>query len=230
MSIADKLQTIAENESKVYEAGKQAEYDRFWDTCQDNGNRTNYDGAFMGIGWTEETFKPKYDIKPQIIGHTFRDCKLKCDLVELLEKQGVVLDFSNCSLFYYTFYNADVERIGVVGGTKVTGYQSAFTSCTAKVIDKIIINPNAKFINNTNFQMPNLEEIRFEGEIGQNGLSFQWSNNLSIESLRSIIDCLADKSADTSGTQWVVTVGSTNYAKLTEEDLQAIEQKGWNFK
>ena len=31
MSIADKLITIAENEQKVYHAGKQAEYNKFWD-------------------------------------------------------------------------------------------------------------------------------------------------------------------------------------------------------
>ena len=31
MSIADKLQTILENEQKVFDAGKKAENERFWD-------------------------------------------------------------------------------------------------------------------------------------------------------------------------------------------------------
>jgi len=176
-----------------FEDGKKAEHDRFWDEYQENGKRTNYDGAFFGVGWTEKTFKPKHDIVPVTIGHTFRDSQLKCDLAQHLENIGVNLDFSKCALFYYTFYNADVERIGVIDGTKVTNYQNAFTNCTAKVIDKIIINSNAKFTADP-FKMPNLEEIRFEGEIGQNGLNFQWSNNLSHDSLINIISVLKDYS------------------------------------
>ena len=39
MSIADKLTTIAENEQKVFDAGKQAEYDEFWDSFQSKGTR-----------------------------------------------------------------------------------------------------------------------------------------------------------------------------------------------
>ena len=40
MSIAEKLTTVAENVPKVYEAGKKAEYDAFWDKYQNNGKRT----------------------------------------------------------------------------------------------------------------------------------------------------------------------------------------------
>ena len=42
MSIAEKLVTVAENEQKVYDAGKQAEYDAFWDNYQVYGNRENF--------------------------------------------------------------------------------------------------------------------------------------------------------------------------------------------
>ena len=37
MSVADKLTTIVENEQKVYDAGKQAAYDWFWDRYQLDG-------------------------------------------------------------------------------------------------------------------------------------------------------------------------------------------------
>ena len=40
MSIAEKLQQIAENEQNVYDAGKKAQYDEFWDNYQNKGNRT----------------------------------------------------------------------------------------------------------------------------------------------------------------------------------------------
>ena len=66
MSIADKLTQIAENEPKVYDAGekagKQSEYDRFWDAFQNKGERTVYWYGFSGYGWTNDTLCPKYPI------------------------------------------------------------------------------------------------------------------------------------------------------------------------
>ena len=49
---------------EVYEAGKKAEHDVFWDVCQNYGNRTDYSNAFGGQGWRPDNFKPKYDIRP----------------------------------------------------------------------------------------------------------------------------------------------------------------------
>lgn len=62
MSIAEKLTTIAENEQKVYNAGAKSEYDKFWDACQQNGNRVAYTNGFSGQSWTDETYNPKYEI------------------------------------------------------------------------------------------------------------------------------------------------------------------------
>ena len=62
MSIAKKLQIIAENEQKVYEAGAKSEYDKFWDSFQINGTRRNYPWTFAGSGWADDTYNPKYEI------------------------------------------------------------------------------------------------------------------------------------------------------------------------
>ena len=40
--------------------GAKAEYDRFWDAYQQNGNRDNYTNAFYS--WDKESFNPKYTI------------------------------------------------------------------------------------------------------------------------------------------------------------------------
>ena len=61
MSISDKLVTIAENEQKVFDAGKKAEYDAFWDAYQTNGNRRHYNHAFYDY-WDDITYNPKYPI------------------------------------------------------------------------------------------------------------------------------------------------------------------------
>ena len=52
MSIAEKLELIAENEQKVFDAGKKSEYDEFWDNYQkksDGSARTSYIQGFAGI-------------------------------------------------------------------------------------------------------------------------------------------------------------------------------------
>lgn len=63
MSIADKLLQAKQDLDDVYEAGKQAEYDRFWDEFQQNGERTNWCYAFAGSGWSTENLNPKHTIR-----------------------------------------------------------------------------------------------------------------------------------------------------------------------
>ena len=76
MTLADKLTLISQNEYKVYEAGQKAEYDRFWDEFQQNGNRSNYTTCFNNAAWTDETLNPKYDITVKYGEGTglFRNC------------------------------------------------------------------------------------------------------------------------------------------------------------
>ena len=75
----------------------------------------------------------------------------------------------------------------------------------------------------------NLTHLIFEGVIGTSGLNVQVCN-LTHDSLMSIINTLKDYSADTSGTIWTVTIGSENYAKLTDEEIEIAQQKGWYLK
>ena len=64
MSMGEKLEIIAENVPKVYEAGKQAEQKAFWETYQIKGKRTNWQYAFAYANcWTDETYNPIYPIK-----------------------------------------------------------------------------------------------------------------------------------------------------------------------
>lgn len=227
MSIAEKLTQIAENEQKVYEAGKKAEYDAFWDTYQANGSRTQYDTAFGGEGWTNETFKPKYDIKPTRATYMFRVAKIAGDLVEICESLGISLDFSECVHMQELFSNApNITRVGVIDIRKATNVSNMFAWSNAKTIDKIIVTETTP-MNYFPGAMPELENITIEGTIGQNNFNVQYSTKLTHDSLMSIINALQDKSTDTSGTVWTVTLGPTNIAKLTAEEQQIAHKKGW---
>lgn len=229
MSVADKLVIIAENEQKVYEAGQKTEYDRFWDAYQNNGERTNYSGAFYGSGWTDDTFKPKYDIvltKESSI-YMFRDCYIT-NIESALDKQGVTFNLSGLTSASSVFYSARFTQvIPEVICTAATDCKQMFYACHAlTTIRKLEVNENTTFIN-TFFQCNVLQNIEIAGTIG-NGVNFQWSP-LTHDSLMSIINALKDYSSDTGEIFGTIKLGPTNLAKLTAEELDLIEQKGWIY-
>lgn len=201
MSIAEKLTTVSENVPKVYEAGKQAEYDRFWDTYQVNGTRTTYSYVFCGYGWTDEVYQPKYNL----------------DSVKNVN-----------NMYFYsriTDTKLPINLTGVNNGNTSAMFQGA---STLKTIRTLTVAENTTYANTFN-NCTELENITFEGTIAANGLNFQWSTKLTHDSLMSLINALADKTGDTSGTTWKVTIGATNYAKLTTEEIEIAEEKGWTL-
>lgn len=229
MSITEKLTTIAENEPKVYDAGKRAQYDEFWDNYQDNGNRTQYNYAFAGYGWTDETFAPKYDMKMEKAERVFANAKIT-SVKALLEKYRVTIDFSECTGLANMFAGSTITEMGVIDTTSASSLNNVFYMGTKiTTIDKLILKSDgSQTLNNTTFQSMNaLQNIIFEGVIGKNGFNVQWSTNLSHDSLISTLNCLADKSTDTSGTEWAITIGDENYAKLTTEERNIAYNKGW---
>lgn len=66
------LDGMAESIPQVFQAGKNAEYDMFWDSIQQNGNRQDYWGTFAF--WADEIFKPKYPIKTNSANYLFYHC------------------------------------------------------------------------------------------------------------------------------------------------------------
>lgn len=191
MSIAEKLTTVAENVPKVYEAGKNAEWDEFWDAYQTEGNRTRYDYAFGGLGWTDKNFKPKYDIRPTRLINGFYQTQIT-DLEGILEKQNTDFDTSQCTQFQYTFSHSKLTRIPEINITSATNINNMFTTASSLVsIRKLVINENNVFAISLFQNCSNLEHIIIEGTIGQNNFDIHWSKNLSGESIVSIIEALS---------------------------------------
>ena len=215
MTIAEKLTTIAENEQRVYnagynagkalnydegyEAGKQAEYDAFWDGYQENGERKNYNYGFAGYGWTDENFRPAYNINPINITRMFSGTGIK-DVKKALEDAGVTLDVSQAvSTSYFMDDYPMTERMPVIDTSSITSLQYFINNCAyLKYIEKIILKADGSQAVSTYTlgNCPSLEEVRFEGVIGKSGLNVQRSTKLSRESIISIINCL---STTTSG-------------------------------
>ena len=208
------------------EAGKKAEYDRFWDVYQQNGARTHYDGAFGGEGWTTEFFKPKYNINPTSATYIFRKSNISGDLVEICDDLGISMDFSNCTSVMEAFSNApNITRVGVIdirkAGANIT---NMFAFSGLKTIDKVLI---AETNTLTYFPgaMLSLENISFEGVIA-NSISFSYSSNLTMASVDSIISCLKDLTGQTAQT---ITFNATVGGKLTDAQKAAITAKNWTL-
>lgn len=173
-----------------YEEGKQAEYDRFWDNYQQNGERVDYTNGF-GSCWTKETFKPKYDIKPTNAYMFMRFAPLdKVDMVEHLEKLGITLDFSNCTNCQYGFYGAKISRLGVMDLRKIKGASAVGVLSTSylKTIDLLKVSEEQTDLNWFS-DTSALENITIEGVIDAN-LNMSKSSLLTKDSLMSIINAL----------------------------------------
>ena len=204
-------------------------YDAFWDSFQDNGNRVNYEKAFCGF--TNDAFRPKYDIKPTHAYGLFWGCPMTIDLAARLEELGIVLDLSNCGSglgVNYIFGTSKFTRIGEVNATSMKNLAQTFQACGNLVtIDKLILKDDGSQAFTSVFTgCYVLENIVIEGKIGEDAI-FKDCTKLTDDSLMSIINALYDYSGTT--TTKTLTLGTTNLNKLSDAKKAIATQKGWTL-
>ena len=174
----------------AYEAGKKAEYDRFWDNFQNYGNRNVYTQAFMQNSWNDETFKPKY---PFICGTT--------------------------NAASYMFYNNTTTLTAIDMPIILQNdckFSEVFNSCLIlKRISSLTFNENTAFTNGF-IRCIALEELNIKGIIAQSGFDTSWCKNLNKTSIMSIINAL---SATTTGLTVKISLTAVNNAFETSEGL-----------
>ena len=197
MSIAEKLSQIAENEQKVFEAGKEKEHNDFWDVYQNEGKQmSTYAYAFAYEHWNDINYNPKYDIRPAY------SCNMMYYGSNITDTK-IALDITLCTLMDQVFRSAKKLRI----------------------IRKLIVKESSTY-NYTFRDCEALEEIIFEGVIGQN-IDFSYSPLLKVESMINIFEHLKDISG--TGATRTCTLGATNLAKLTDEQKAIATDKGWTL-
>jgi hypothetical protein len=198
--------------------GKQAEYDAFWNSAQQNGNRTNYRVAFTGGMWTSENLKPKYSVSfPEGTTNNGAEVFSRCG-VGNKEVDGMVdvsfacakFDFSKCTTPNNLFLNAYVKNI-TVDLSGATRLNSTFSQADGGQHDNIKLKVSANCVFNLTFaycgQLKTLEFL--EGsEIGQNGLDLHWSP-LNKASLINVINTL---SSTTNGLTVTLSLNAVNNA------------------
>lgn len=253
MSTADNLNTIAENVPKVYNAGKQARDDEWWNTYlapMKAGKPSNY--LFAGAGWNGNTFYPNQDIVPlenaQGLFNRFswNTSVTRIDLTQRLEECGVILDISavtsNASMFEYAF----ITRVPSLNcnSTKYSTLNGVFRGARYLVtIDELIIRNDGTNVFAQVFDgCTALKKITITGVIGRS-ISFA-DCPLSVESLKNIAGCLKDYSLeDTSDNhyKYTLTVKASAFEELDAEGATAeyngaactwaelIDNKKWNL-
>lgn len=213
--------------------GRTTEWSEFWDFMQGYGTRSVYFYTFANdassyYGWNDENFKPKYNMKPTNANYMFSYNQVT-NIKQVFLNMGKTIDFSSLTVADYTFQHCKTIELPELNFTRITSLKYTFTSCNSLItIDKLILNSNGTTSFSSVFNSCNaLENIVINGVIGKNGFNVSWSTKLTHDSLMSIINALQDKSTDTSGTIWTVTIGATNIAKLTDVELQIAYDKGW---
>ncbi len=229
-TVKEEAQKLRQNLDKVYTAGQQAEYDRFWDAYLQNGNISGSYYLFTGMGWTEDTLYPKYNVFDGLKIHyySFFECEFAGDLAERFTSLGLgdTMAFGSSPMQAFRSMNK-VTRLPILGVSKATSLNYLFTECLKlETIDKLIIsNDGATTFNSTFNNCPMLQNIRFEGVIGKD-ISFSNSSHLTEESVQDIIDHLKDLTGQTAQK---VTFHTDVLLKLTEEQMLAITAKNWTM-
>lgn len=201
MSIADKLTTIAENVPKVYEAGKQSEYDTFWDAFQSNGRKVAYLDTFAGTGWTDAIFNPKYPINATLSGsYMFHNNQSITST-----KVPITISASSSSVFNGCGGLKEIPSIKV---TEKVSFASWFTGCYS--------------LETINF---------IEDSVIANNIDFSPCPSLTAKSIVSIVEHLSDSVSGKTVTFKQSTINSadwstTNYTRWA--DLIA-ERSNWTI-
>lgn len=179
------------------EAGKKAEYDRFWDVYQQNGSRVDYTYAFYNRGWSDQSYNPKYDIAP-----------------------------TDCNGLFSFSYITDTKVVVDLSNTKKDSVSKVFYYCYwLKTIRKLIVTENVPLDTKFFGSCPALENITFEGVIGQN-LSLVDSPLLTDASVQSVIEHLQNLTEQSACT---LTLHADVGANLTQAQKAAITAKNWTL-
>lgn len=196
-------------------------YDAFWDAYQQNGTKTAYNqyaGGFLGPGWTDENFHPKYPIAPTDGSYIFRATNITD-----LTKPGISLDFSNSTVFNYAFAFSSLVKLPLIDMSRGTNTTSAFSSYIGSDLS-ICVSENTKTDNTTFTDCKNLQNLTVSGTIGQT-FNLQWSP-LTPESMKSVITHLKNYAGTSNAYTYSFTVSDSCWTNL-EADSTAPHGGTW---
>lgn len=226
------LDDMASGVNDVYDAGVA----KLWRIITFNGKRTHANRVFAESDWGSIEELPLVWAPTGYftqLFYNYKGAKLpRTQYLDLSKPSSANIYNQEAFSQMFAWWSDNYGPNGVIPdyGLPAVGiyYQTFANSRGLKTITKIRTMASTVF-NNTFMSSPNIVNITFEGVIGKN-IDVSPCTKLSHDSLMNIIECLKDYSEDTSGTVYTLTMGSTNMAKLTDEELLIIKNKGWDYK
>lgn len=218
--------------NEVYEAGKQAQYDEFWDEYQANGTRTQYSGMFSH-GWNDVIFDPKYCIKPENASSMFAFSHIAKKIT------AEMFDGSLNTNYYRMFQQAKITEVEVLDLSSATNTADIFRDSYCHTIDRLIFNSGGTTVITSDIfgnasRLKNINSV--EGLIAGYNLSFPKSP-LTVASMKNIILALKDYSGTDKEGAYTLTFSSSCRTALDAEGATApngytwreyATQLGWN--
>lgn len=180
------------------EQGQKAEYNRFWNSNQDNGNRRNY-YYWYAYSWNDECLNPKYPI--------------------------ICEDGSTCgqNVFYNTVNLTRIPVDIVVNGISA---KQMFYRCThLRSIKKLVSNGVTDWTN-TFASCTELEEIEIDGSIDVN-FNIQPSAVLSVASAKNIIEHLTNYAGTANEYTYTINFNDAVWTALEAEGNTAPHGGTW---
>lgn len=239
------IQKTGEKYTEGYNNGKRDEYNTFWDAYQVKGTRTVYRNAFSMFNG--DSFYPKYDIilSDDLYSGTqmfmgFNDNKYTktdpVDMVERLERRGIVLDTSRATQLAHAFRGRGVSRWGTIDISSATETDSLFYNIeSCKRIERLIISENTKCQTNWfSNSGGNVEYIGVEGVIA-NSIGFQDIFKLQPDNMKQIISCLKNYAGTENNLKYSIKFNDVCWKRLEADSVsptgttwaEYVEALGW---
>lgn len=124
-----------------------------------------------------------------------------------------------------TFSSSLFKEIKYIDTSNVTNFNNCFNLCHCEIIENLDFN-SATNISNMFNGTGNVISINNVSNIKITGLNFNQASSLNHDTLIRILNALYDYS---DGDTHTITLGATNLAKLTEEELAIGTNKNWTI-
>lgn len=124
-----------------YADGKQAQYDEFWDTYQENGNRYNYNNAFSY--WPFKLYKPKYPFKTKYCTGMFAQSSITDTIQPIIFRSDA---YGGSNLFQGCSSLVTIQPITVTSDITFSGW---FSGCGK--LTNITFTQDSQIGNNIDF-------------------------------------------------------------------------------
>lgn len=200
--------------------GMQTEYERFWDSMFNYGNRKSFHVAFGGQGWNDYTFRPPYDIiASNTASSMFNNCNIT-NLAGILSSLGRKLDLSKATALSYCFSNSTITHLPWLDISSAETLESLCSGCTKLVsiegmtLSETIVQEFPSAFRNCKA----LEHIRWGGGSIKTDVDLSAAVKLDRASIANTIKALHcfDKEPASNNTTWFPEGGNCVLIRLTD--------------